>query len=246
MNFNILVCKRPKLRFETGDQKKDRKKKNSSPCQSPFIPCGKAPTPMGVNSSRKKNDRNHKYVEKSNLISMINKNNGALKRHKHWLRETQLKRQKLRQEREDAQKAKEMKLQRFKEEQARKRAEIRDSLNIDDIPEVICVTQDVEDENDSCTQEKLLECAVSKPLMQDKPTWAMTKEETEGVEEYLQMKEETDLLDFVDGLNFQQFSNDLELNVLMEQVKNRIHILETDTKQKESKLHAVMKVSIEI
>lgn len=244
MNFNILVCKRPKLRFETGVQKKDRKKKKPS-CQSPFIPCGKAPTPMGVNSSRTKSDRSHKYIEKSNLISMINKNNGALKRHKHWLRETQLKRQKLRQEREDAQKAKEMKLQRFKEEQARKRAEIRDSLNVDDIPEVICVTQDVEDEND-CTQENLLECAVSKPQTQDKPTWAMTKEETEGIEEYLQMKEETDLLEFVDGLNFQHFYDDLELNVLMAQVKDRIHNLEKDTKKKQSKLHTVIEVSLDI
>lgn len=246
MNLNLLVCKRPKPTFENVVVKKDRQKKKSS-CQSPFIPCGKAPTQLGKSNHSKESDMHRKCVEKSSLISTINKNNGALKRHRQWLREVQLKRQKLRQDREDALKAKTLKNQIFKEQQARKRAEKRDSFDDEGIPEVICVNKDTEkeDENDD-TKGEILERTVTKPQEQCRPAWAMTEEESENVQHHDQLKEEQSLLEFVDGLNFQDYYDDLELNVLMAQARDRIRTLENDTKRKRSKLETIIEVSSHI
>jgi hypothetical protein len=246
MNLNLLICKRPTPSFETVVFKKDHQKKKSS-CQSPFIPCGKVPTQLGKSNHSKENDTNRKYVEKSSLISSINKNNGALKRHRQWLREVQLKRQKLRQDREDVLKAEAIKNQIFKENQARKRAEKRESFDDKGIPEVICVNKDMEkeDENDF-TRGEMSECTVTKPQEQYRPAWALTEEETEHVQHNDQLKEEQSLLEFVDGLNFQDYYDDLELNVLMAQAKDRIRTLEKDTKRKKSKLETIIEVSSHI
>ena len=76
----------------------------------------------------------------------------------------------------------------------------------------------------------------------NKPVWAYTEEKAQEVEEYLNGKEESDLLSFVENLNFEQYSNDLEVKVLMKQLNERIHHLEKENYNDVVQLEHIIKV----
>lgn len=57
-----------------------------------------------------------------------------------------------------------------------------------------------------------------------KPVWAMTKEE----EEQHLLEEEDNLLKFVENLDCEQYMNDLEVNVMMKALKQRVDELKKD------------------
>ena len=58
------------------------------------------------------------------------------------------------------------------------------------------------------------------------PAWAKTESKATEEEEEEELEEADDLMDFVDGLNFDKYDEDLELKVLMDKVKERISDLE--------------------
>ena len=80
-------------------------------------------------------------------------------------------------------------------------------------------------------------CSSSK---RKKPAWCQSETDREAAEE----DEEINLLSFVDGLDFEQYTQDLELQTLMGQVKDRIKLLEREHKKDETKLQTCLDVSV--
>lgn len=77
----------------------------------------------------------------------------------------------------------------------------------------------------------------------NKPAWAMTESAAKECDQTKEEKEEEDLLSFVDDLHFEKFSDDMELQMLIEQVKFRINTLEKEKNSCEAKLQATLDVS---
>ena len=78
------------------------------------------------------------------------------------------------------------------------------------------------------------------PSSVNKPAWALTEEAAQREEEEREAAEEEDLLCFVDGLDFDEYSRDSELTFLMDQVKNRIDSLQREKNIDEGRLEAIM------
>lgn len=102
----------------------------------------------------------------------------------------------------------------------------RDTLNKDPMPAVSAG-------NASST------AAPSADNKKTKPAWC----QSETTREASEMDAETNLLSFVEGLDFDQYTQDLELRALMGQLKERIKILERENKKDQTKLQACFDVS---
>ena len=74
-----------------------------------------------------------------------------------------------------------------------------------------------------------------------RPAWSLTESEANNTRGMIEAEEEEELMNFVDGLDFDQYFHDMELKVLMTQVKDRIHQLEKQKSTDESLLNAVLK-----
>lgn len=79
-------------------------------------------------------------------------------------------------------------------------------------------------------------------LVKPKPAWCQTEEAHNKAEEN-GVNDEQALLDFVDDLDFDQYTEDLELQTLMSQVKSRIKSLQKERKKDETRLQACVDVS---
>jgi PAS domain-containing protein len=76
-----------------------------------------------------------------------------------------------------------------------------------------------------------------------KPAWCQSKEAADTAQEMAEINEEADLLDFVHDLDFDQYNQDLELQVLLGQVKDRIKKLQREKKKDETTLQTCVDVS---
>ena len=83
----------------------------------------------------------------------------------------------------------------------------------------------------------------TKPSECKKPAWCQSEEANKAAEEIAEINDEADLLDFVDNLDFDSYSRDLELQILMSQVKERIKTLTKEKKKDETKLQTCVDVS---
>ena len=77
-----------------------------------------------------------------------------------------------------------------------------------------------------------------------KPAWCQSEAANESAQEMAELNDEADLLDFVHDLDFDQYNQDLELKVLMGQVKDRIKKLQREKKKDENILQTCLDVSI--
>ena len=75
-----------------------------------------------------------------------------------------------------------------------------------------------------------------------KPAWC----QSEATHEALEMDAETNLLSFVEGLDFDQYTQDLELQALIGQLTERIKTLERENKKDQTKLQTCLDVSSSI
>jgi hypothetical protein len=62
-----------------------------------------------------------------------------------------------------------------------------------------------------------------------RPAWALTEDETAAVAEDKELEDEDDLISFANGLDFDRFIDDLEVQTMMEKVKQRIAQLEHES-----------------
>ena len=72
-----------------------------------------------------------------------------------------------------------------------------------------------------------------------KPAWCQSEASREASE----IDAEMNLLSFVESLDFDQYTQDLELQALIGQVKERIKTLEREKKKDETKLRTCLDVS---
>ena len=135
-------------------------------------------------------------------------------------------------EKKEAEKEKQLERKRsFMEREARKRA----------AGKVNNESKNASDE-DGIASDGLTVASSTAPAESDtlkKPAWCQSETDREASE----MDEEAKLLDFVDSLDFDQYSQDLELQTLMDQVKERIKTLERDNKKDGTKLQTCLDVS---
>ena len=70
---------------------------------------------------------------------------------------------------------------------------------------------------------------------QSKPAWALSAKAADEKHENDEMNDEDDLLLFANNLNYDKYINDIEIQSMVEQIKNRIKLLETELLMEEKK-----------
>lgn len=263
-NFSVIEkrptnndCEKKKYTSLQQSENKDIKyNSDSSEGTSSFI-CGTVPKPWGSNVI---------IAEKSRVLSRLSKKDGALSKHKKWLHDMQEEREQRRKEREMETQIKLQKKSDFMKRQSKKRMEARmetKESQIDDkeyslgksdiINESTGYKENVAPENHNITDHAstnyLTEKEQSSTCMmkndKKKPAWAMTETCSQQVQKEIEDQEEADLLDFVDSLgDFDRDFEDMELNMLMRQVKERIRTLTKEKKKDEAKLQTVMESEV--
>lgn len=160
-----------------------------------------------------------------------------------WLKQLQEERRLLEEKKEAEQKQQLERKRLFMEREAKKRAagkvsndgESKD-LGNPSAPSII-IDQDTDD---SVASSIASTTAESK---RKKPAWCQSETDHEASKELAELNDEANLLDFVDGLDFDRYNEDLELQTLMGQVKERIKTLERENKKEETKLQTCLDVS---
>ena len=160
-----------------------------------------------------------------------------------WLKDLQEERRRLEEKKEAEQKEKLERKRIFMEREAKKRvagklpsvppSAVKDETCKDNHP---VVSDDDDSTVASTIASTVSNCSSSK---RKKPAWCQSEIDREAAEE----DEEINLLSFVDGLDFEQYTQDLELQTLMGQVKDRIKLLEREHKKDETKLQTCLGVS---
>lgn len=196
-----------------------------------FFPFGKNAHPL----KKKSNGGPTLKSKTSQLISSrISKKDGALSKHKKWLFDLQKEKERREKMRLTQDRRKESKKKSFMEREARKRQMYKENTEndqrIDEEEKEITSKVDLNDNNMS--------------QVQARPAWALTASCAKDNENSKREQEEEDLLNFVQELNIDDFSNDLELRVLMDQVKSRIKTLQDEKDMDESQLQAILDVSV--
>jgi len=260
MNFGgckgVMLCNRP---FGGLDGGGDGRLKRTMPLNeaSSFI-CGTVKRPWGSNVA---------ISEKERVLDRLSQKNEVLNRHRKWLHDLQKRKEErakncLREEEE-----RESRKRRFMQNEAKKRAIVRGELFTDvskNDSEPVSSSDDDEnlifdyEENESneksicsLTDEKEEAFDSQKFDYRDtlsrenlkKPKWAMTERIAADVQKDKENIEERGLLEFVHGLDFDKFSEDMELRILMEQVKKRIQSLEREKDKETERLQVVEDVS---
>ncbi|KAL3767145.1 hypothetical protein ACHAW5_003164 [Stephanodiscus triporus] len=200
-----------------GQERKQRKRKGKKSFVS-----GTVKMPIGSNVA----------ITKSRVLKHLSKNNSVLHKHVKWLKELEEERRRLQEKKEAKEKEKVERKRSFMERDAEKHiagktnndksespSAHRDTLNKDPMPAISA-------SNASST------AAPSSENKTTKPAWC----QSETTREASEMAAETNLLSFVEGLDFDQYTQDLELRALMGQLKERIKILERENKKDQTKL----------
>ena len=232
----ILLCKRP-LPGTTALQKNGLH--NSSKMIAPKLNPKTDFTNKTGNLYWKPCGGSTKIPEKAKVITRISKNDGALRRHKQWLKQMQEQREEKVRSREEEERLKEEKKCDFMAKQAKKRGRVREQEKTkEDGDPGNC---SVDGTGGSSNLNEPLGDAIAGEK-RSRPAWSLTESDADHVSKSLDAQEERDLMNYVDDLDFESFYDDMELKVLMGQVKDRIRVIEREKNVDESKLRVVMEV----
>ena len=201
--------------------------------------CGTVKRPWGSNVV---------IAEKERVLKRVCNRNSAISKHMAWLKDIQKERRVAQAKHAEELHQKEERMREFKTKQAMKRAKLFEAADIagDDCCSVIsdCTestaassTQSLSSVDADTPKSSTMACV---PSSINKPAWALTEEAAQREEEEREAAEEEDLLCFVDGLDFDEYSRDSELTFLMDQVKNRIESLQREKNVDEGRLEAIM------
>lgn len=97
--------------------------------------------------------------------------------------------------------------------------------------------------NSQANERSTAEVDGSSVKTKQKPAWCHTEDAYKIAENHAKEADEMALLNFVENLNFDQYNEDLELQTLMSQVKERIKCLQNEKKKDETRLQACVDVS---
>ncbi|KAL7537650.1 hypothetical protein ACHAXR_008001 [Thalassiosira sp. AJA248-18] len=179
-------------------------------------------------------------IAKSRVLNRMSKNDSVLHKHDHscfqhvkWLKELQEERRRLEEKKEAEQKEQLERKRLFMEREAKKRAAGKVG-NDNESPSTL-LDQDADD----CTVASSVASMITYNKKR-KPAWCQSETAHETSEEMAELDDEVNLMDFVNGLDFDQYTEDLELQTLMGQVKERIKKLEQENKKDETKLQTCL------
>ena len=193
--------------------------------------CGTVKRPWGSNVV---------IAEKERVIKRVCNRNNAISKHISWLKDIQNERRAAQAKHTKELHQKEERMREFKTKQAMKRAKLFEAAEIastDNAEDDCCsVISDCTESTAASSTQSLS----SVPSSVNKPAWALTEEAAQREEEEREAAEEEDLLCFVDGLDFDEYSRDSELTFLMDQVKNRIDSLQREKNIDEGRLEAIV------
>ncbi|GMI44988.1 hypothetical protein TrCOL_g7683 [Triparma columacea] len=215
--------------------------------------CGTVETPLGENV---------KISEHQKMVAKMSKKDSVLSKHKRWLNELQKTKEKLQDEYIASEEKKEAQKEKFMAREAKMRAIVRGTIGpTKHRQEELALMGETADGDEKKVEEKddgsSTATRVPKlPLVSEPkkssskskmsmPAWAMTEDAAKEVEENKEEEEEEDLMDFVDGLDFDKDIEDLELKVLMDQVRERISKLEDEKGYDEKALNNLLQAEIE-
>ena len=166
--------------------------------------------------------------------------------HVKWLKELQEKKKALEEQKKADEDERLERRRIFMEREAKKRAAAKacspqsDTHNMLDKVHILHTADD-----DASTAASTIASTVSDTdnnNRRKKPAWCQSEADREAVE----ADDEVNLLSFVDGLDFDQYTQDLEIQTLMGQVKDRIKLLEREHKKDETKLQTCLDVRVHI
>lgn len=170
--------------------------------------------PIARSTNKRKNTHLDRVInQKSRVIKRISKKDSALVRHLAWLRELQESKNRLNDER------------RLEEERKLERDRLIRENRHNNTRKLIRLASQ-EDSTDKKAE---------------KPAWCQSEKQIETV--HTKANDENAILDFIDQLNFEQYNEDLELQTLIGQVKDRIKSLEKEKRKDEKLLQACTDVS---
>lgn len=158
-----------------------------------------------------------------------------------WLKQLQEERRRQEEKKEAEHKQNEERKRSFMEREAAKRAKGNATNNNDRVPEKCAPsTPSTLEDTDDSTVASSIASTVSKRKV---PAWCQSEAAHEAAEDTAVIDDENNLLDFVNGLDYEKYNEDLELQTLMGQVKKRIKLLEREHKKDETKLQTCLDVS---
>ena len=166
-----------------------------------------------------------------------------------WLKELEEERRRLQENKEAEEKEKVERKRSFMERDAEKLVARKTDNDESESPSLYRDTHDKDPISAICAISTISASNASPtavPIASDnkktKPAWC----QSEATHEASEMDAETNLLSFVDGLDFDQYTQDLELHALIGQLKERIKTLERDNKKDQTKLQTCLDVSSSI
>ena len=194
--------------------------------------CGTVKRPVGRIS-------NNAVIAKTRVLKRISKNDTALHKHMKWLKNLQ---EDLRKANESKRHDEQQRMKRrsdFMERESKKRL-IKRAAKEEALREAEFDGENAPPTHPSATNSSSLAADESSSM---KPAWCQSKEAADTAQEMAEINEEADLLDFVHDLDFDQYNQDLELQVLLGQVKDRIKKLQREKKKDETTLQTCVDVS---
>jgi len=184
-------------------------------------------------------------AEKERVLKRVCNRDSAISKHIAWLRDIQNERAEQNRHRAEQNRLKEERMREFKSTQAMKRAKLFEAAANDD--DCCSVNSDCTDSTAASSSLSSVDTALLSSDSGDiatnntnRPAWALTEEAAQREEEERDAAEEENLLSFVDGLDFDEYSQDTELTILMDQVKNRIKALQKEKNIDEGRLEAIV------
>ena len=221
-------------------QNRSRKRTRRS---SGFV-CGTVAKPVGSNAAVARS-------AKSRVLKRINKNDSVLHKHQKWLQQLQEKRRQVEERKRADAERQLVRRKAFMEREAKKRLDKRNKeplvakTNAPSTPETVPTEDDDDSDGSTSISSSSAESGsrTAESGARARPAWCQTEKDREACEEAAKLEEECRLLDFVDSLDFDQYSEDLELQTLIGQVKRRIKAIELENKKDATKLQTCVDVS---
>lgn len=231
-----MICSSwPSSKIHSDRVHQKRKARRNRLCHDAPLICGTVKRPI---------DSKNAIVAKSRVLKRISKNDSALQKHIQWLKQLQEDRRKVDEKKEIEEQQRLKRRSEFMEREAKKR--LLKKASKEEIRETFCEVDDIEEISLSSAQPQWSTPSVSgmESKSSVKPAWCQSKEANESAEAMAEINDEADLLDFVQDLDFDQYDEDLELQALITQVKERIKKLQREKKKDETTLQLCVDVSL--
>ncbi|KAL7499333.1 hypothetical protein ACHAWT_010008 [Skeletonema menzelii] len=222
-----MICSSwPSSKIHSDRVHQKRKARRSRLCHDASFICGTVKRPI---------DSKNAVLAKSRVLKRISKNDSALHKHMQWLKQLQEDRRKVDEKKEIEEQQRLKRRSEFMEREAKKRLLKKAAKE-----ETFCEVDIEERSSLSLLHPPSLGATPSTSGMETtssmKPAWCQSEAANESAEAIAEINDEADLLDFVHDLDFDQYDQDLELQALIGQVKERIKKLQREKKKDETTL----------